>query len=241
MTTAQRIEPPRRSLPLMALLAGLGLAVGGALLLWGGLVHPPTERVMGDVQRIFYFHVPAAMNAALAYLVAAVAGIGFLVTRRETWDRLGRASVETGTLFATIVLITGPIWARPAWGVWWTWEPRLTTTLIAWLIFLGAIVVRRIANDPEQAARLAAVIAIVGFLDLPIVYMSVEWWGGHHPIVISRGGGGISPAMRAGLWGGLAGVFLIHASLFALRWRLATAEDAVAAAERRADEQGGLR
>ena len=112
------------------------LAAGGALLvLHGALVHAPMERTMGDVQRIFYMHVPAAMNAALAYLVAAVCGAVFLATRREAWDRVGRAAVETGTLFATIVLVTGPIWARPAWGAWWTWEPRLTTTLIAWLIY----------------------------------------------------------------------------------------------------------
>ena len=222
-------------------LHGALFAAAGALLAWAAMVHAPPERTMGDVQRTFYLHVPAAMNAALAFVVAAVAGAGYLVRRDEAWDRVGRAAVESGTLWATLVLVTGPIWARPAWGAWWTWEPRLTTTLIAWLIYVGAILVRGIASDPEQAARLASVIAIVGVLDLPIVYKSVDWWRGNHPIVLGGKGGGLAPEMRTALLAGMLAVSAMHAVLFALRWRLARVEDEVVAAERRLDEQEGLR
>jgi heme exporter protein C len=224
-----------------AVLFGVLLAAGAGALLWAALWYAPTERTMGDVQRIFYLHVPSAMNAALAYCVAMVAGVAFLVSRRDVWDRLGRTCVETGTLWATIVLVTGPIWARPAWGTWWTWEPRLTTTLIAWLIYVGAIVVRRVANDPQQAARLAAVIAIIGFIDLPIIYKSVDWWRGNHPIVLGKGGGGLAPEMQLALWVGLAGVTAMHVAIGVLRFRLARVEDDTDALERRLDQEEGLR
>ncbi len=223
------------------LLVGLLVALGAALLLWGALVYAPRERTMGDVQRIFYFHVPAAVNALLAFLGALVAATGYLGTRDERWDRVLRTTVETGVLWATVVLVTGPIWARAAWGAWWTWEPRLTTSLIAWLIYVGAMLVRSVSHDPEQGARLAAILAIVGFVDLPIVYKSVDWWRGNHPVVFGRSGGGLAPGMLHAFFLGLAGVTLVHAGLLLLRWRLAVAEDAVAAAERAADLTEGLR
>jgi heme exporter protein C len=240
--TTNDLEPAAsgRNLALAAVL-GVLLALGAAALLWAAMVYAPTERTMGDVQRIFYLHVPSAMNAALAYFVAMIAGVAFLITRGEAWDRLGRTCVETGTLFATIVLVTGPIWARPAWGTWWTWEPRLTTTLIAWLIYVGAIVVRRVANDPQQAGRLAAVIAIIGFLDLPIIYKSVDWWRGQHPIVLGKGGGGLAPEMQVALWISLIGVTAMHVAVAVMRWRVAVLEDATDAVERRLDQEEGLR
>ncbi len=216
------------------------LFAGLALLLLGALVVPPTERTMGDVQRIFYFHVGAATQAALAYVVAALAGALYLARREEKWDRLGRAAVETGTLFATIVLVTGPIWARSAWGTWWTWEPRLMTTLIVWLVYLGALVVRGIASDREQAARLAAVIAIVGVVNLPIVYKSVDWWRGHHPIVLGREGG-LAPGMREGLLLAVAGVAIVHGVVGALRLRQLRARDGLESVERALDEREGVR
>lgn len=242
MTTATRPVPacPLAARPAGALY-GLAFAAGAALVLWGALWYAPTERVMGDVQRIFYFHVPSAMNAALAFLLSTVGGIGFLVTRKEGWDTLNRTATGTGVLWATVVLITGPIWARSAWGSWWTWEPRLTTSLIAWLIYLGALLVRRVSHDPDQGARLAAVISIVGFLDLPIVYLSVKWWRGNHPIVFGQQGGGLAPEMMTAFYAGMAGVLLMHLALFGLSWRANRLEGLVAALERHADEEGGLR
>ncbi|MEN6632024.1 MAG: cytochrome c biogenesis protein CcsA [Candidatus Polarisedimenticolia bacterium] len=216
---------------------GAAVVAGAGLVLFGALVLAPTERTMGDVQRIFYFHVPSATNAALAFLAAAVAGAAYLATRRAAWDAVNRAAVGTGLLFATIVLVTGPIWARPAWGAWWTWEPRLTTSLIAWLIYLGALLVRRVAADPEQGARLAAVVSIVGLLDLPIVYFSVNWWRGAHPMVFGPKGGGLAPGMGAAFALGMLGTTLLHAALFGLAWREARLADEVAALERRQDRE----
>lgn len=219
---------------------GAAFAAGAALLLYGGLVHAPTEQTMGDVQRIFYFHVPAATNAALAFLVATIGAVGFLARRGAGWERLSRTAIGTGLLWATLVLVTGPIWARPAWGTWWTWEPRLTTSLIAWLIYIGALLVRRIAHDPEQGARLGSVIAIVGFFDLPIVFFSVRWWRGNHPLLFDQGRAALSPKMWTAFFLGLAGVTLIHLVLFGLSWRATRLAERLAALERRLDSGGRL-
>ncbi len=231
----------RRRFDPLPLAAGLAFAGGALLLLWAAFLYAPRERTMGDVQRIFYLHVPAATNALLAFLGALGAAVGYLATRREGWDRALRTTLETGVLWATVVLVTGPIWARAAWGAWWTWEPRLTTALIAWLIYVGALLVRGISHDPEQGARLSAILAIVGFVDLPIVYKSVDWWRGNHPVVFGRSGGGLAPPMLRAFLLGMVGVTLVHAALLALRWRLARIEDEVASAERAVDMEEGLR
>ncbi len=225
-----------------AALYGALFALGAALVLWGALHHARTDVRLGDVQRIFYFHVPSAVNAALAFLLAGVSGAGYLVSRRHVWDSLGRTATGAGLVWASVVLITGPIWARSSWGAWWTWEARLLTTAIAWLIFLGALLVRRVSHDPDQGARLGAVIAIVGVLDLPIVYFSVHWWRGMHPLVFGRQGEGLrDPSMGQAFALGMLGVTLMHAVMFGLSWRATRLADLVAAAERRADEEGGLR
>lgn len=232
----------RSRTPWPALVYGLVFALGAAMVLWGALVHARTDVRLGDVQRIFYFHVPSAMNAALAFVLAGISGAGYLVTRRHGWDALGRTAAGTGLVWATVVLVTGPIWARSSWGAWWTWEARLTTSLIAWLIFVGALLVRRVSHDPDQGARLGAVIAILGVLDLPIVYFSVHWWRGMHPVVFGQRGEGLrDPSMGHAFLLGALGVTLMHAVMFGLSWRATRLADAVAAAERRADEEGGLR
>ena len=228
--------------PRGAVLYGAVFVAGALFVLWGALNHAHTDVRLGDVQRIFYFHVPSAINAALAFVLAGVAGIAYLATRRHVWDTLGRTAAGTGVLFATVVLVTGPIWARSSWGAWWTWEARLTTSLIAWLMFLGALLVWRVSHDPDQGARLGAVISVVGVLDLPIVYFSVHWWRGMHPVVFGQSGGGLADAtMRHAFGLGVLGVTLMHAVLFGLSWRVARLTDMVAAAERRSDEEGGLR
>ncbi len=228
--------------PKRALSYGVAFCAGAAIVLWGALQHAQTDVRLGDVQRIFYFHVPSAVNAALAFLLAGVAGVGYLVTRKHHWDTLGRTAAGTGVLFATVVLITGPIWARSSWGAFWTWEARLTTSLLAWLMFLGALLVRRVSHDPDQGARLGGVISIVGTLNLPIIYFSVHWWRGMHPVVFGQGGGGLAhPSMKLAFGLGMLGVTLMHAAMFGVSWRVARLTDLVAAAERRSDEEGGLR
>lgn len=135
----------------------------------------------GPLQRIFYFHVPSAWVAYLAFAVVFISSIAYLRTAERRWDLLAHGSAELGVLFTSLVLITGPIWARPSWGTWWQWDARLTSTLILWLTYLGYLFLRSLTRDPARSGRLAAVVGIVGFLDVPIVHFSVRWWRTLHP------------------------------------------------------------
>ncbi len=155
----------------------------------------PTEQTMGIVQRIFYFHVPSAWVAFMAFFVVMVGSVGYLRTRDKRWDQLANASAQLGVLFTTLVLITGPLWARPAWGVWWTWDARLTTTLVLWLIYVAYLMVRAYSSDVNQTPRFAAVIGIVGFIDVPIVFLSITLWRTQHPGPLVFQSGGLAPSM----------------------------------------------
>jgi heme exporter protein C len=141
----------------------------------------PTDAILGHVQRIFYFHVPIAWVAFLAFFIVFVSSIRYLWTRNPRWDALAHSAAEIGVLFATLVLVTGVIWAKPVWGVWWTWDPRLTTSLILWLIYVAYLMLRAYAPNRSQGAVYAAVVGVVGFIDVPIVYFAVEWWRAVHP------------------------------------------------------------
>jgi heme exporter protein C len=134
----------------------------------------------GDAGRIVYFHVPMAWIAFLAFFVVLVASIAYLRTRNPKWDHLGRASAEVGLVFTTLVLITGSIWGYPIWGTWWSWDPKLTTTLILWFMYLAYLMVRSYA-EPPRGPNYAAIVGIVAFVDVPIVYMSSYWWRTLHP------------------------------------------------------------
>jgi heme exporter protein C len=169
MSPGTRIERWGRVAGWIALpLLGLGLYLA--------LVWAPPDRMMGNVQRIMYVHFPSWIGTALAYLTAFVCSIAYLMGRRATMDYLAHAAVEVGVLFNTTGLITGSIWGRPTWGVWWTWDPRLTTTALMLAIFLGYLAVRGFLEDPDARARISALVATIGFLNLPIVYFSVRWW-----------------------------------------------------------------
>ena len=141
---------------------------------------------MGNVQRIFYFHVPSAMMAFLGFGIVALGSVLYLARRDPRWDILAHSAAEIGVLFCTIVLVTGPIWARPIWNTWWTWEARLTLTLLLWLIYVAYLLLRMYVEEPELRARFAAVLGIVGFLLVPFVYFSVHLWGGLHPKNVLR-------------------------------------------------------
>ena len=204
-------------------IASAALAIGT---LYGAFFYAAREKVMGDVQRIFYFHAPAGIACFLAFAVTFVASIGYLATRKKSWDIVGHSSAEIGLLFASILLMTGPLWARPVWGTYWTWEARLTTTLILWLIYMGYFLVRRYTDDPEQQARFAAVVGIVGFIDVPIVYWSVRFWRGLHPLVLkASGGGGLDPSMRRVFLLGIITYVALYLCLMALRVPLGRAEE----------------
>lgn len=144
-------------------------------------IYAPTEREMGEIQRIFYFHVPLAWIAFLAFFVVFVSSIVYLRKRESRWDILAHSSAEIGVMFTTLVLITGPIWAKPVWGTWWEWEARLTSSLVLWLTYVVYLLIRSYAGEESRGARFAAVLGIVGFINVPIVYLSVNLWRTQHP------------------------------------------------------------
>jgi heme exporter protein C len=180
----------KRLFPIFSVITAVLLMYG----LYQGLVVAPTERTMGDIQRIFYYHVPSAWTGGCLFMTNLVASIIYLI-RKSAWaDALAVASAEVGVVFCTIVLVTGPIWARPVWGIWWTWDVRLTTTLVLWLIYVSYLVLRRF-SDSAQTPVLAAVLAIFGALDIPIVYFSIWFFRTQHPQPVIGGGGSLDPRM----------------------------------------------
>lgn len=222
------MDPTRSRTVQAAAFAALLAATAGAMVLALHAIFlvAPEERVMGPVQKIFYFHVPSAIVCFLSVFVLMGASIAYLWTRDARWDHLARAAAEIGLLFCTIVLVSGPIWAKPAWGVWWTWEARLTTTLVLWLLLGGCLLVRGYAEHREQAARLAAVLGIVAALDVPIVYKAVDWWRGQHPQVFGPGkGGSLAPGMQEAFLVSVVAFLLLYAVLLAMRTRLAALEE----------------
>jgi heme exporter protein C len=147
-----------------------------------GLVNAPPDRYMGDVQRIMYVHVPTAWNALLTFTFACAFAVLFLVTRKWRFDALLEGALEVGVVLAALVCCQGSIWARPTWGVWWDWDPRLTTTAVMVFAFIGIIALRRFAPDPDKRAVWSSVATIIAFVDVPIVYFSVRWWNSLHQV-----------------------------------------------------------
>jgi heme exporter protein C len=198
--------------------------------LYGVFEYVPTEADSGIVQRIFYFHVPLAWVAFAAFGIVAISGAMYLWLGQSLWDDLGRAAAETGMLFCTLMLITGSLWARPIWGVWWTWDSRLTSTFILWLMYGGYLILRASAVDSIEGARLCAVIGIVGILDVPIVIVSVRLWRTIHPaILVTRSGGhGLEDSrMIITLLISLAAMTALFAWLLMLRFAQLRARDRI--------------
>jgi len=194
---------------------GLYVAITVALLGWAwyqAIYVAPPDAMQGEIYRIIFYHVPSAMVAFLFFAISLAGSIGYLAYRRNQPDRAqiadawALAGAEVGVVFCTVVLVTGPIWARRAWGIWWTWDARLTTTLVLWLIYVSYLLMRRFAAGP-QVQTLAAVLGIFGALDVPIVYMSNRWWRTQHPAPVFGGaeGSGMDPSMwHVILWNMLA-------------------------------------
>jgi heme exporter protein C len=154
----------------------------------------PTDKETGVVQRIFYFHVPLAWVAFFAFFLVFLGGIQYLRTREKKWDLFASSAAEIGVVFTTLVLISGPIWARPTWGVWWTWDARLTASLVLWLIYVAYFIVRAYIAEEERRARFAAVVGIIGFIDVPVVALSITLARTQHPgpLIFE---GGLTPPM----------------------------------------------
>ncbi|OFW32077.1 MAG: hypothetical protein A3J28_08405 [Acidobacteria bacterium RIFCSPLOWO2_12_FULL_60_22] len=210
-----------------------GLAAGSAVALvatmYGALLWAPRESTMGDIQRIFYVHVPSAWTAFLAFFFVFLGGVAYLFTKNLKWDRIALACAEIGTIFCTIVLITGPIWAKPVWGIWWTWDARLTSTLLLWLMYVSYLLLRDFLDEPARRATLSAVFGIFAFVDVPIVYFSIRLWRTQHPQPVLGGGegSGLDPAMLKVLllsWGAFSILFVF---LAILRVRLEKSRDEV--------------
>ena len=184
-------------------------------------VYVPTEADQGIVQRIFYFHVPCAWVAFAAFGLVAISGAFYLWLGQQVWDDLGYAAAETGMVFCTLMLITGSIWAKPIWGAWWTWDSRLTTTLILWLLYGGYLMLRVMADDTPQTARFGAVAGIVAAADVPVIIVSVRLWRTIHPAVLvtRQGGHGLEdPRMVATLMVSMAAFSALFVWLLLLRF-----------------------
>jgi len=160
-------------------------------------LYAPREATMGDVQRIFYFHVSSAWVGFFAFFVTLIAGIAYLRSGERTWDIVGLSSAEIGVTFTAMAVITGSIWAKPTWNAWWPWqqEPRLVLVTILLLIYMAYFMLRASLQDEEQRARFAAVYGILAFASVPLTFLSIRWWQRLHPIVFERGGAGLTRPM----------------------------------------------
>lgn len=173
------------------------LATFAAMLaaLYAIFLYAPVEKTMGLVQKIFYIHVPSAFLAFLGFFITFIASILYLYKRDHKWDVAAFCSAEIGVIFCTIVLITGPIWAKPIWNVWWTWDPRLTTTLILWFIYISYLMLRRSVKESQQG-NFSAVFGIIGFVNVPITFLAIRLWRSIHPVLITSRGINISTPMK---------------------------------------------
>ena len=201
-------------LPLLALVL---IAVGG----YWGLVKAPTERMMGDVYRIMFVHVPCAMMSLLAPTVTCFASLAYLVKSSKAADALAEASAEACIVLASLCLATGSIWGKPTWGVWWTWDPRLTSVAILWIAFIGYFALRKFVDDPERRATWSAVTAIIIAIDVPIVYFSVKWWNSLHQLQSNPST--VSPDIAAPLRMNITAYFVAFIAIVWTRYRIARA------------------
>ena len=202
----------------LGLLAAVGLLIG----LYTGFIYAPPDAVQGEVQRIMYLHVPLILVSYLAFSVVFVMSLLYLARRRERHDAIAHSSAEIGVLFTALAIAAGSIWGRPTWGTWWTWDARLTTTTILLLIFIGYLMLRTLVDDPSRGATFSAVLGIVGFLDIPIIHMSVVWWRTlHQPASVLRPGPStVAPDMKVALYSNLVAFILLYGFILAKRLRL---------------------
>jgi len=190
----------------------------------------PVERA---AQHIFYLHMGVNVGAGLGFLVTFIASIAYLLSRRRIWDMIAVSSVELGVIFATAVLATGSIWARPTWNTWWTWDPRLTTAAIVWLLYIAYLMLRGALEDSAQRARFAAVYGIFAFFSVPLTFMSIRWWRTIHPVVLggsnpeAQGGFALGPSIRLTMFVSMVAFAILYAALLGHRVRLEQTAEAI--------------
>ncbi len=214
--STQRRTPPsvkRARLPIVSFIIG-GLAfVAIMVTIPMAFLYAPTDAVQGPAQRIFYFHVPIAWIGMLAFVVMAIASIGYLWKRDERLDWIARAAAEIGTVFITLTLITGSIWGRTTWGTWWSWDPKLTASLVLWFMYIGYLMLRSYMGRTPASANAGAVLAIIGVFDVPIIYEAVNLWRGLHPSAQVGVTGALPPEVVTTLMVSLTGFTLLYAFL----------------------------
>lgn len=185
----------------------------------------PDEAAQGPIWRLFTFHLPAAITGFTGFLFALVASILYLKTKNLAYDAFAASVIEVSLAFLTVTLVTGSIWAKIIWGIWWTWDARLTSTLICWVLYAGYLMLRRAVDEPAQRARFSAVLSIFAFADVVIVWKSIEWWRTQHPspvLTIRTGGGRMDPAMESALYWNLVALVLFAGVLVIIRMRQET-------------------
>ena len=200
-------------------LVAIALVVGAA---YSSLLIAPEERTMGALYRIFFLHVSCAWAGLTAFSICFVANLLYVWRRKETYDGLAVACAEVGLAFTTVVLITGPIWAKPAWGIYWTWDARLTSTFILWLLYISYLLLRTLVEEADRRALLSALFGIFAFIDVPIVFGAIRWWRTQHPAPVIMGGAnsGLDPAMRPTFWLAVLAMHVFMAFLIVERYGL---------------------
>ena len=198
-----------KQLIILDILAGLGMIAGLVLVFW----YAPIEQTMGMVQKVFYFHVASTWMGMLGFLLSAVASIMYLQTKNLNWDAAAVSGTEIGMVFLLIGIVTGSIWAKPIWNTWWTWDPRLTTTLIMELIYVAYMILRGSVNEPGQRARFSAVYAIAGFVSVPLTFLSIRVFRTIHPVVV---GAASSSGGTFAMTGQMLFTFIVCLAVFSL-------------------------
>ncbi len=200
--------------------------------LYFAFFYAPVEKVMGFVQKIFYFHVASAWIGFFAFFVTFITSIIYLINRKSIYDDTASVSAEIGFIFCTIVIVSGPLWAKAAWGVYWTWDPRLTSTLVLWFIYAGYIMLRKYMEDAGKKAQYSAAVGITGFINVPVVFLSIQWWEDTiHPNVMQKGGGGLHEDMMTAVFVCLVTFTLMYSALLVRGIRTALLERRISSLE----------
>lgn len=202
--------------PLLVTLSALAFMASLYLIFY----YAPIETTMGVVQKIFYVHVPAAMIMYAGFTIASLASLLYLLKPNRVWDMVAVSGAEVALLFCVYVLVSGPLWAYKAWGTAWTWDPQLTATFVLFLLYLGYMLLRTFSGSGERVRKIAAVLAIIAFVDIPIIHYAVRQWGGMHPVIEREGGGGLSPDMKLVLSVTMLACLGLFLVLFWLRLRV---------------------
>lgn len=208
-------------------------AVGLAASQWLIWAYAPVEQTMGIVQKIFYLHLPLAWWSLVSFFVVFAASVLLLARKDRKWDRLARAAAELGVLFSGLALVTGSLWGKPIWNVWWTWDPRLTTTLVMWFVYAAYLLLRASDVGGSRKGAVLAVLGVVAFLDVPLVFISARYWRSIHPAVFGPQGGGMEPEMWLAAVANLVAMGLLWLALLLARTRQLAAQAAVTEVVRR--------